>query len=131
MLISLRTRRHEMSKQYLEVLGTDSFDKLVKWLTNFGIQTELVNKCEISGYSRTIQFVLDEQTYQIVWFNNESKLKIGTNNRSPFVNFKYIYLDTTYPLVGGNKSLGFSFAKKECVGMFDQPFSYQDFRIPL
>ena len=56
-----------MSKQYLEVLGTESFDQLIKWLNNIGISTKLVNKCEVSGYSRTIQFEVNEQTYQIIW----------------------------------------------------------------
>ena len=44
-------------------------------------------------------------TYQIYWFNNESKLKIGTHKRAGFVMFKYIYFDNCFPIVGGNENL--------------------------
>lgn len=114
----------------LEVLGVESFDTLIKFLNNNGIETELVDKSE-HGYSRTIEFVVDEQVYNIVWYKNESKLKIGKSLRSPFVMFKYIYLNNTMPIIGGNKNLGFSFTKKVKTNMFDDEFNYSDFRIPL
>lgn len=68
---------------------------------------------------------------QAVWHKNESKLKIGKSPRSPFVMFKYIYFNSTFPIVGGNKNLGFSFTKKVKTNMFDDEFNYSDFRIPL
>lgn len=114
----------------LEVLGVESFDNLIKFLNSNGIETELVNKDE-HGYSRTIEFVVDEQVYNIVWYNNESKLKIGNSPRSPFVMFKYIYFNSTMPIVGGNENLGFSYTKKVKTNMFDYEFNYSDFRIPL
>lgn len=114
----------------LEVLGVESFDTLIKFLNTNGIETELVDKSE-HGYSRTIEFVVDDQVYNIIWYNNESKLKIGNSPRSPFVMFKYIYLNNTMPIIGGNKNLGFSFTKKVKTNMFDDEFNYSDFRIPL
>ena len=105
----------------LEVLGVESFDNLIKFLNSNGIETELVNKDE-HGYSRTIEFVVDEQVYNIVWYNNESKLKIGKYQRSLFVMFKYIYFNNTMPIVGGNENLGFSYTKKVKTSMFDDEF---------
>lgn len=102
----------------------------INFLDSVGIKSHLAN-LDDNGYARTIEFKVYDQTYQILWYCNESYLKIGTHKRSPVIPFRHIYHDTSYPLVGGNSSLGFSYTKKENVSMFDDGFNYQDFRIPL
>ncbi len=74
------------------------------------------------GFSRTIKFSVYDTDFYIRWYQNESTLEIGDNKRCPEIKFKYIGLDTTYPLVDGNRSLEFS---------YEYPFPYHTFRIPL
>ena len=119
-----------MKKHSLDTCTLDGLENIISFLKKYDIESEYVNFNEYS-YSRTIQFTVDEQTYQIVWFRNESKLKIGTGLRSPFINFKYIYFDNSFPIVGSNRILGFSYTRNEVKYIFDVEFNYQDFRIPL
>lgn len=118
-----------MKKLSLNTCTLGGLENIVKFLQSHNIDSEYVN---FDGtYSRTIEFVVNEQTYQIVWYNNESSLRIGTHKRSPHIAFKHIYFDNCLPIVGGNENLGFSYTKKEVASMFDREFNYQDFRIPL
>lgn len=114
----------------INVEGVDSFEKLQEFLIVCGIGVEKVNPNSY-GYSRTLEFTIDGQIYNIVWFQNESKLKIGKSDRAPFIMFKNVFLDTTFPLFGGNKCLSFAFNVKNNIGMFDSPYNYSDFKIPL
>lgn len=118
-----------MKQNQVNTCTLKGLEDMVEFLKCCGVESEYINFD--GSYSRTIQFVVDEQIYQILWFNNESKLRIGVSKRASFVVFKYIYLDTTFPLISGNKGLGFSFTKKGMKGMFDQEFNYYDFRLPL
>ena len=118
-----------MKKVSLSTCTLDGLENIVEFLQSHNIDSEYVN---FDGtYSRTIEFVVNEQTYQIVWYNNESSLRIGTHKRASCVAFKHIYFDRCHPFVGGNENLGFSYTKKEVNSMFDQEFNYQDFHIPL
>ena len=119
-----------MKKHSLDTRTLDGLENIISFLKKYDIESEYVTFNRY-GYSRTIQFSINEQTYQIVWFIGESKLKIGVDKRSPFVVFKYIYFDDSFPIVGGNRSLGFSYTRKEVESTFDVEFNYQDFRIPL
>ena len=118
-----------MKKLSLNTCTLDGLENIVKFLQSYDIDSKYVN---FDGtYSRTIEFVVNGQIYQIVWYNNESSLRIGAHKRSPRVAFKHIYFDRCHPIVGGNENLGFSYTKKEVSSMFDREFNYQDFRIPL
>lgn len=119
-----------MKQQMLDTCTLDGLKNIVEFLKGYGIESEYVD-FDKHNYSRTIQFTVNEQTYQIYWFNNESKLKIGTHKRAGFVMFKYIYFDTCFPIIGGNENLGFSYTKHEKKSMFDRTFNYYDFRLPL
>ena len=118
-----------MKQLKLDTCALDGLENIIKFLESHGIVSEYVN---FDGtYSRTIQFIINAQTYQIIWFRNESKLKIGTDKRSAFITFKHIYFDSCHPIVGGNESLAFSYTKKDKTSIFDNEFNYQDFHIPL
>ena len=119
-----------MKQHSLDTCTLDGLENIISFLKGYNIESEYVNFNEYS-YSRTIQFTVDEQAYQIVWFNNASTLKIGTGLRSPFIPFKYIYFDNSFPIVGSNSSLGFSYTRSEVKYILDREFNYQDFRIPL
>ena len=119
-----------MKQQVLDTCTLDGLENIVEFLKNHNIESKYVD-FDKYNYSRTIEFIVNEQTYQIYWFNNESKLKIGTHKRAGFVKFKYIYFDNCFPIVGGNENLGFSYTKKEKKNMFDDEFNYYDFRLPL
>ena len=106
------------------------FDEIIEALNKLGIENELVNKDKY-GFSRTIQFKVYDITYRIIWFVNQSTLTIGEGKRPAQIPFKYIYFDNTFPLIDGNKSLGFSFVKFEKKSMFDRQFPFEVFRIPL
>ena len=119
-----------MKQQVLGTCTLDGLENIVEFLKSHNIESKYVD-FDKYNYSRTIEFIVNEQTYQIYWFNNESKLKIGTHERAGFVKFKYIYFDNCFPIVGGNDNLGFSYIKKEKENMFDSEFNYYDFRLPL
>ena len=119
-----------MKQLKLDVCVENGLEKIVEFLDSHNIISEYVN-IDDCGFSRTIQFVVNNQVYQIVWFINESKLRIGADTRSPFVVFKHIYYDNCLPIVGGNENLAFSFTKKENVSFYESEYSYHDFRLPL
>lgn len=114
----------------LEVTGDDSKEKLITFLETYGLQVSLVDTTEY-GYSRTLQFTLHDQIYQIEWYTNESKLRVGTHKRGAFVMFKYIYFDTCMPIIGGNDNLVFTHSKTEKRNIFECEYKYSDFRLPL
>ena len=115
--------------KYINVVGLDSKEALIKFLEFHGIEVKLVDYNEYD-FSRTLEFMVYDQVYNILWFQNESVLKIGNSKRSPQVTFKHVFFNTTYPLIGGNKCLIFSFDTVEST-MFGTEPSYSDFKIPL
>lgn len=119
-----------MKQQMLDTCTLDGLENIVSFLKSYNIKSKCVD-FDKYNYSRTIEFTVNEQTYQICWFNNESKLKIGTHKRASFVVFKYIYFDNCFPIAGGNENLGFSYTKKEKTNRYDSDFNYYDFRLPL
>ncbi|MCK5344108.1 MAG: hypothetical protein KAR20_11930 [Candidatus Heimdallarchaeota archaeon] len=102
-------------------------EEILEFLRNLGIKAESID-LDGCNFSRTIEFEIYGIIYNIIWFCNESTLRIGDDARSACIPFKYMYFDTTYPLVNGNKSIGFSYTKNECI---DTPYLYEIFRIPL
>ena len=107
-----------------------TLEEIIKLLEKSGIKTEYINK-DKHDYSRTIDFKVYGIDYRIVWFCNHSTLEIGTCIRPACIPFKYCYFDTSYPLVGGNKSVGFSYKKYEQKNRFDRVYPYEVFRIPV
>lgn len=105
-------------------------DKMISFLNELGVKTK---KLKIKGghYDRCIKFEIYGIKYKIVWFINQSTLEIGGGNRPACLPFKYMYYDRTYPLVNGNKSIGFSYIKNEAPKGFERQYPYEVFRIPL
>lgn len=108
----------------------NSPEEIVKFLNKNGVDARLLNPDD-SGFSRIIHFRIYEIEYRIIWFINQSTLQIGTSKRAACIPFKYIYIDETFPLVGGNKSIGFSYTKNKKKSIFDREYPYEIFRIPL
>lgn len=119
-----------MKQQVLDTCTLDGLENIVAFLKSHNIESKYVDFDKYK-YSRTIEFIVNEQVYQICWFNNESKLRIGTHKRAGFVVFKYIYFNNCFPIVGGNENLAFSYAKKEKNSVVYNEFNYYDFRLPL
>lgn len=108
-----------------------SQEDIQEFLTKNGIEWKLVNFNELK-YSRTIEFKVYETTYRIIWFINQSTLQImNGSNRPSCIPFKYISFDGCFPLIGGNKSILFSYVKLNKQSIFDREFPYEGFRIPL
>ena len=95
-----------------------------------GIESELIDHDKY-GFSRKIKFKVYDIDYYIIWFTNESTLHIGEGIRTARIPFKYMYLDTTYPLVYGNSSIGFSYTKNEKKSLCSREYPYEVFRIPI
>lgn len=104
--------------------------EIVDFLKSHGINPELIN-LDKYNFSRTIQFEIYGIKYQIIWFKNESTLRIGTQSRCAQIPFRYIYFDNTFPLVNENRSIGFAYTKTEKKSIFDREYPYEVFRIPL
>ncbi len=107
-----------------------TLEEMQEFLGSLGVENELVNHDEY-GFSRTMEFTVNLVVYQIIWFFNNSTLKIGIGGRKPQIPFRYIYHDTTFPLVGGNRAIGFYYEKKEKRHPYDSGTPYFSFRIPL
>lgn len=102
-------------------------------LEELDIKTIPINENNITSFYRMISFKIYNQIYLIEWYKNNSTLFVGDNknHRAPRIPFKYMYIDTTYPLVNENKSLGFSYVKYKPESIFDSLYPYETFRIPL
>lgn len=64
-----------MKQQVLDTCTLDGLENIVAFLKSHNIKSKYVD-FDKYNYSRTIEFIVNEQTYQIYWFNNGSKLKI-------------------------------------------------------
>lgn len=111
-------------EKYICTTTKSGIDSICAFLNQYGIKTQIHS-------IRCITFNVYDITYTIEWFINQSTLKIGNNKRSSRIPFKYIYLDNTFPLIDGNRSIAFSFVKNEKKSMFDSEFLYENFRIPI
>ena len=116
-----------MSEKNYTAIG---FEGIIEFLNLNRIKNAIVDKDEM-GHSRTISFTVYGVEYRIEWYCNQSTLLIGSHSRAARIPFKYIYLDRTFPLVKANRSMGFSYVKKEKQSIFDREFPYEVFRIPL
>lgn len=105
-------------------------EEIIDFLKSIGIEVELIN-VDKYGFSREIKFKIYDVIYVIKWWVNQSYLHIGEHERSAQIPFKYIYFDTTYPLIDGNRSIGFSDIKLERKSMFDREYPFGVFRIPI
>lgn len=108
----------------------DGLETFLNFLNNHGVKAELVD-FDKYDFSRTIGFTVYGIEYRIVWFVNESTLQIGTHKRAARIPFKYMYFDRSFPLIGDNKSIGFSYVKFEKKSMFDREYPYEVFRLPI
>lgn len=121
-------------EQLDKMLGetTPTIENFLSFLNRNGVNVnaELVD-LDNYGFSRTIAFTVYGIEYRIVWFQNESTLQIGAHKRAARIPFKYMYLDECFPLVGGNKSIGFAYTKLEKTSVFDREYPYEVFRIPI
>lgn len=106
-------------------------EELISFLEKNGISPNRPNNPEPVGFSRVINFKVYDTEYQIIWYVNQSTLKIGSGNRAAFAPFRHVYLDTTFPLIGGNRSIGFSYEKYEKKSIFDSEYPFGIIRIPL
>lgn len=119
-----------MKTPYLDLSDDEQgLEKIINFLKDYGIDTWYTNFYKEYYYSRTIEFKVEGQIYQILWFKNESTLKIGNNPRCGFLPFKYMFFDSTMPIIGGNKSIGF--AHKKVLDWNGETFDYGTFHIPL
>lgn len=82
-------------------------------------------------FNRDLHLFINSTEYIITWYINESTLWLGEKNVSAFIKFKHIYVDTTYPIIGGNRSIVFSYTKNERKNIFDREFPYDSLLIPI
>ena len=114
-------------KRYIKA---DSIESITSFLKECNIKFFIDNN-ENESFNRNIHFIIYDIEYVINWYVNESTLYIGNHKRASQIPFKYIYFDDSYPLVGENKSLGFSYTKLEKEYFYSRDFPYESFRIPI
>lgn len=108
---------------------SDGMEPIKEFLATFGIvATSEPN--EGGTFNREIFFTVNGAEYVIVWYPNEAKLKMGRDPRAAFIPFRAMYHDTTFPLVGGNSAIGFSYQYNTSPNFWDRVFPYESFRIP-
>lgn len=84
---------------------------------------------EEGKFNRDLSFFVNRKEYIITWYINECTLWLDGKNTGAFIKFKYIFLDLTYPLIGGNRSIAFSYRKNKKESIFDNEFPYDVLRI--
>lgn len=105
-----------------------SIEQIKKMLSDCGI---IVTHEEGEGhFNRNILFEVNDVKYTIEWYINSCTLMIGTGHRKALIPFKYMYFDNTYPLIGGNRSIGFSYTINENAGIHERRYPFESFRIP-
>lgn len=124
-----------MKTNSLDCCQPDGLEKIKEWLKDLGIECSpgkgYDNTLFDNHFNRWITFEINEIRYHICWFINQCELIIGDERYGARIPFKYIYEDVAYPLVGGNRSIGFSFLKNKVESMFDREFPYEVLRIPI
>ena len=107
-----------------------NMEEMKRLLESIGVNVRYGKK-DNHGFTRVLEFNVYNLEYKITWFKNQSTLDIGDHTRCATIPFLYIYHDTTFPLRGGNTSIGFSFTKKPKKQMYDEEYPYEVLRIPL
>ncbi len=105
-------------------------EEMVLFLEGLGLNVD-DNNIDNEIFCREIKFSVYGIDYKITWYKNESTLKIGSGNRPACIPFRYMYLDTTFPIIEGNRSIGFSYVKNKKTSAFDREYPYEILRIPL
>lgn len=98
---------------WVDTNGVDGLERLVSFLYDLGIDVEYIQRDPQTNYSRTIRFTINNRVYCVLWFNNESKLYIGSQvvPSKPSIVFRYVHLNTSRPIGGGFKN-NLSFGNK-------------------
>jgi len=118
-----------MKTKYIDC-NNNTPTEIVEFLNNIGIEAHQ-EELPDNVFNRLIHFSIYGIDYKIIWYSNQSTLQIGENIRPAQIPFRYIYLDETFPLIGGNVSIGFAYKKNEVKSIIDRPFQYDLLRIPL
>ena len=106
-------------------------EELKEFFDNLNIKSNWVNPDKY-GFSRVLEFKIYDITYQIVWFVNESTILIGKHKRAARITFRFVYLNRTYPLIGGNKCIGFAYTRKEKPeAIVEREYPDECFKIPI
>lgn len=121
-------------KKHLDTRTPDGIKDIVDFLNQFPDSIKVEDIIETPGFvfNRKVKFMINDTKYVITWYVNESTITIGESNRSPRYTFKHVWFDTTFPLVGGNKSLAFSHDILEGENIrYGNKQPYDSFRIPI
>lgn len=126
MNLQSKKQRRENEMIYADLNNrTDGLERIIDFLKVINVPYILGNGIEEEvTYNRNVTFTIFGIDYKILWFKNISTLIINPKDEvnSPRIPFNYMWLDECFPLVGGNRSIGFA-------SKF--PFEYENLRIPL
>lgn len=109
--------------------GSMTLEEMLDILTTHGFNPEYTPG-KGTDFNRIIKFKSGSVHFEIIWFKNHSTLLIKNSMGAPIcLPFKWIFHDTTYPMIGQkiNNSLGFSFTKNSK----SPEYPFEVFRIPI
>lgn len=93
----------------MRVYNINGIDEIIAFLSEQEIDTEIV-QYKLDSIPRAITFCIGGVTYKILWNSNVSTLFIGDVLNAPFIQFRYLEINTTWPsLTKGHKGLAFSY----------------------
>jgi len=119
-------------KQFkVNVCQEDGIKLICEFLSKLGISNTEPIKLPDYQFNRIIEFEINGQKYYIEWFINQCTLIIGDKKSGARIPFRWMYQDTTFPLIGGNRSLGFSQDRTETTSILDLEFPFSVLRIPI
>jgi len=89
-------------------------------------------KVDDYGFSREIEFEVGDDTYSILWFKNQSTLRLGKSKGAPEIPFRHMFHDRTHPNFNSKGgALGFCYDRYVRNSVFDREFPFESLRIPL
>ena len=89
-------------------------------------------KTDEHGFSREIEFEVGDDAYSILWFKNQSTLRLGKSKGAPEMPFRHMFHDRTHPSFNSQGgAIGFCYDRYVRDSVFDREFPFESLRIPL
>lgn len=113
-------------------MKADSIEKVVEFLEKQGIKTKY-EEGEDGVFNRVIEFEVENTTYFIEWWVNQSYFKLKNEFSTPHLPFKYISVNPNSPTKKHHDQL--CFYDEEVVGdknsMFYNPIPFGCMKLPF
>ena len=113
-------------------MKTESIEQIIDYLNNQGIKARY-EESRSTDFNRIIEFEIENETYYIEWWVNQSYLKFKNAFSVPYFPFKYIVVNNYSPTTEHKYQLCFydEEVKKDKDSIFYNPIPFGCMRFPF